>query len=290
MLVLEGTSNTGIGGSIAKALGAELSVATEKIFPDGESEIQISARPKGQDVIIVQTTYPFQDKRLLQLFLMTNQMRKAGAKSITAVVPYLAYAREDRSYEGKNNVVSISAVLELLGREGAGRLVTVAPHKKESLSGFTGKSIAIDPIAVLSGSIKGELRSPFVLAPDRGALHLAEEAAGVLGCGYAHIDKQRDRNTGETSIIGTPKDDIKGRDVVIIDDIISTGGTAAQAAEFAVKHGARSVSAAAVHLVMAGGAHERLKAAGVSEVYGTNTISYDKAKLVDISELIARSI
>lgn len=290
MLVIEGTSKTGIGKPLAAALNADFVEAGQRIFPDGESEITIDDHEEGEDVVLVQTTYPFQDKKLLELYLMAHEMKMRKVKSITAVVPYLAYARQDRHFEDKNNIVSIAAVLEMLGSAGVSKLVIVTPHKKEPLTAFNGEIAVVDPINELAGSIRGEFRSPFILAPDKGALDSAKAAAGVLGCGYAHIDKQRDRDTGDISILNAPKEDIEGKDVIVIDDMISTGGTIAQAARFALSHGARNVAAAAVHLLMVNDAYDKMSAAGVSRLYGTNTVVFEKAKLVDISALIAQSV
>ena len=220
MLVIEGTSKTGIGKPLAAALNADFVEAGQRIFPDGESEITIDDHEEGEDVVLVQTTYPFQDKKLLELYLMAHEMKMRKVKSITAVVPYLAYARQDRHFEDKNNIVSIAAVLEMLGSAGVSKLVIVTPHKKEPLTAFNGEIAVVDPINELAGSIRGEFRSPFILAPDKGALDSAKAAAGVLGCGYAHIDKQRDRDTGDISILNAPKEDIEGKDVIVIDDMI----------------------------------------------------------------------
>ncbi len=290
MLVIEGTSKTGIGKSLAEALDANFLEAGQRIFPDGESEITIEGHEEGEDVVIVQTTYPFQDKKLLELYLMAHEMKRRKAKSITAVVPYLAYARQDKHFEGKNNIVSISAVLEMLSSSGVKKLVTVTPHKKEPLSAFSGKIVVIDPIRELAAGIKGDFNDPFILAPDKGALESAKAAASILECDYAHIDKQRDRSTGDISIINAPRDGIDNRDIIIIDDMISTGGTIAQAARFAMAHGAKSVAAAAVHLLMVNNAHEKMAAAGVSRIYGTNTVVFGMAKYVDVSRLIALAI
>lgn len=290
MLVVEGPAGNGIGRSVASMLGYELLESRHTIFPDGESEVGIVGPIKGKDILIVQSTYPLQDKRLIELVLLANDAKKQGAKSIGAVVPYLAYARQDRRFEEKGNAISINTILEMLNSAGITTLVTVAPHNVESLSAFNGLVTVADAITPLASEVKNGLTNPFVLAPDKGALDIAKHFAEVIGCDHAYIDKQRDKLTGDINILKAPRDDFRGKEMIVVDDIISTGGTIAQASRFAHANGASRVIAAAVHLVMAGNAYDKIKDAGVDAIYGTNSIPYDKAHTVDISKAVATAI
>jgi ribose-phosphate pyrophosphokinase len=292
MLIIEGPAGNGIGRKIASKLGFDLLETRHKVFPDGESEVGIEGPVKGKDVLIVQSTYPSQDKRLIELLLLADDAKKQGAKSIGAIVPYLAYARQDKKFEGKNNTVSINTILNLMNFAGITTLVTVSPHSAESLSAFNGVVKTVNAVTSLANELKKSMNEKskndfFVLAPDEGASNTAKQFAKVIGCGHAHIDKQRDRLTGEISVLNTPKCDLKGKEVIVVDDLISTGGTVAQAARFAFDNGASRVIVAASHLLMAEDAYEKIKASGVSELYGTNTIPFSKAHMADISGAIA---
>ncbi len=296
-VVIEGPGGNGIGRSIASMLHLQLLESPRKSFPDGESDVVISADNaavdslvNGNEVIIVQSAYPMQDKRLHELYILADDMRSRGAGRITAVIPYLAYARQNRRFEGKANAVSVNTVLKMLNSAGVTELVVVAPHNFSSLSQFNGTVKVVDAIGPLAREISGKAGNPFVLAPDKGAWRVGEKFSGFLGCSYASIDKRRDPVNGDVVILNAPEVSLEGMDVVIVDDMISSGGTVAQAARFAYQKGARSVVAAAAHLLMVDGAYEKLKSAGVREVYGTNTIPQERAKVVDISGSIADAI
>jgi ribose-phosphate pyrophosphokinase len=290
MLVVDGPSGNGIGKAIASVLGCEFSECMHNLFPDGESEVGLASAVKGKDVLLVQSTYPLQDKRLMELLLLADDTKREGARSISAAVPYLAYARQDKRYDEKGNAVSINTILSMLSFSGITTLVTVAPHNAESLSTFNGRVIIVDAMAPLAEEVKKNVSDPFVLAPDKGALNMATRFAKALGCGYTNIEKHRNKLTGELNILNAPKADFKGKTVVIIDDMISTGGTIVQTSKFAYENGAKEVVVAAAHLLMAGNAYERITGAGVKELYGTNTIPYNRAHMVDISGAIAKAL
>ncbi len=286
-LVIEGPCGNGLGERIASNLDYELCIARHNVLPDGESEVGIDANVNGKNVIIVQSTFPNQDKCLIELMILADEARINGASKITAVIPYLAYAREDQKYKVKSNAVSIDAILHMLGAAGITAIVTAAPHKIKPLSSFAGDVSIADAIVPLIERVKEDIEDPFVLAPDKGASEIAKHAAQILNCDYAVIGKQRDKITGEVSILNKPDVDIKRKNVVIVDDMIATGSTTATAAEFARAQGAKSVVVAAVHLLLVKDARERLKNAGISEIYGTNTIRCDTSKIADISEFLS---
>lgn len=168
--------------------------------------------------------------------------------------------------------------------------MTIAPHKAEPLSFFRGDVKIADAITPLAQEVKKQVSNPFVLSPDKGALEIARRFAEILGCEYTHIEKRRDKTTGDVEMVKAPEVNMKGKEVIIVDDMISAGLTTMMAAEFARSNGAERIIAAAVHLIMADDAHSKIRNAGVSELFGTNTIPYGNAHVVDISGAITQTL
>ncbi|MBW9140441.1 MAG: ribose-phosphate pyrophosphokinase [Candidatus Aramenus sp.] len=287
MIIVGGPASNGIDEAISKILRADLIKAESKVFPDGESYIRYP-RPLGnEEVVIVQSTYYPQDKHLIELFLMAETAKDMGASKVTAVVPYMAYLRQDRRFKD-GEALSVKTVLGILSHVGCDSLVVVEPHHPEALKYFKGEVKLVDPIPALAREIKKEVEDPFVLAPDRGALSRAERLAKELGSPFSYVEKERDRTTGEVRIKELPQGNLSGKDVVLIDDIISTGGTMELASKASYKLGARKVIAAAAHALLVNNALDRLKKAGVKDVISTNSVNVQgDVKVVDISELIA---
>ncbi|WP_338601876.1 ribose-phosphate pyrophosphokinase [Sulfolobus tengchongensis] len=291
MIIIGGTATNGIDESLSKILSIPLVKVENKIFPDGESYIRVPLSIRGEDVLLVQTTdYP-QDKHLIELFLIAETIKDLGARKLTAIVPYLAYSRQDRRFKD-GEAVSIKTILHILGEVGVDSLVVVEPHKPEELSYFKGELKIIHPYHQISKKIKELTSNPFILAPDRGALERARKIAEEIGAPYSYIEKERDRNTGEVRIKEAPNVSLKDKDVVIIDDIISTGGTISQASKLAYSLGAKSVIAVGIHLLLVGDAKERLREAGVKTLIGTNTVKTTDKDIItiDISHSIALSL
>lgn len=289
MIILGGSACGEIGPNLARLLKARYFSIERRDFPDGEFVVKVPFDAKGKDIAIVQSTYAPHDRHLMELLFIADALSSMGAKSISAVVPYLAYMRQDRRFlDGQ--VVSSHVIMKLLNAAGISRLVTVQPHKEEPFRMFRGKVIPVYPVDTLIDAIAKGLREPYVLAPDKGGLGLATRAAELLGCGYAHIEKERDPVTGAVSIRNAPEQRFDGKQVLVVDDMISTGGTIALAAEFAYSRGAAEVDVAAVHLVMAGDAYDRLRKARITRIYGTNTIPFGNASVVDVSGPIADAL
>lgn len=289
MIVIGGSAAGSVGKNLAKALKADYSAVELKKFPDGEFAAKIPVKAQGEHVVIVQSTYAPQERHLMELFFMADALKEMDAERITAVVPYLAYMRQNKSFtEGES--ASANIVMKLMSQVGIDSLITVQPHKEEPLGAFSGKAISVSPIRALIKAVGEDLDSPFVLAPDKGSLGLAESAAAALKCDYAHVDKERDTITGAVRIKNLPSQRFDGKQVVIVDDVISTGGTIALSSQFAYSRGAAKVVAAAVHLVMSDDAHHRMTEAGIRGIYGTNTIPCENAKLVDVSGDIAAAL
>ncbi len=242
-----------------------------KTYPDGEFYVRLDGKVGNEEVAIVQTTSPPQDARLMQLMLIVDAAKRHGAKKITAVVPYLAYARQDRVFlEGE--AVSIEAVAHMLKAVGVDNLITVNVHQQKVLEKFPFPAKTVSAITLLAEYLKSKgLEKAFALAPDDGALWLVEEAKTVLGgeCGY--IEKHRDLHTGQISM-EKKRLDVKGKVVIIFDDVISTGGTIALAAKYASECGASKIYAACVHPLLIGDAEKKILDAGVEEIVGTDTV------------------
>ncbi len=253
MLILEGPAGNGIGFGMARALGTECKSVAHGRFPDGESYIKIPRVQKGEDVVVVQSTYSPQEKRIVELLFMIDALRREGAGSITAVIPYLAYARQNKAFSD-GEVSSAGVIMKLLSESGAEALVTVEPHDASVISKFRGRRAVVDPVSVFAPVILKEVKSPVVIATDRGDLERAKRLAGKLGCACEHVEKRRDLSTGNVSATNRLGSDLGANEAVIFDDMISSGGTVELTARMAAEKGCRKIVAAASHLIMADGA------------------------------------
>lgn len=288
MIVLGVTATNGIDQELATILGAKHVTVEHKLFPDGESYIRIPVDVDGEEVIVVQSTYKPQDKHLIELLIAIDALRDLGAQRITTVIPYLAYARQDKRFrEGEG--ISIKTILQTIRASGADDLIVVEIHKEESLKFFGGKAINVPSVYALAEYFKN-MSDLLILAPDKGALKRAKIFAELVNGEYDYLEKFRDRVTGEISV--KPKSiDVKGKNVVIVDDIISTGKTMALAARKALENGASNVYAVCAHALLINNALGLLKDSGIKEIIATNTVPVPKeVKTVSIAPYIAKAI
>ena len=255
-----------------------------KVFPDGESRFTSEQKVAGKSVLLVQSTYPPVDTHLFQLALACHHLSQEGAK-ITAVVPYLAYARQDKEFL-PGEAVTLGVVAHLMRSVGVRRLVTVDIHSAEGLSLFSFPVYSVSAIPNLVEYAKNELqlRDPVVIAPDLGGSKRTEAFAQLYGARFLQLSKTRDRVTGGVKL-GDAMLEVKGKEVVIVDDIISTGATIFAAAETAQRQGAKAVLAICVHGLLVGDAVQKLHEAGVDTIVGTNT-SPGKFSKVDVSDAL----
>jgi ribose-phosphate pyrophosphokinase len=286
MIVVPGPASQRLGKSIAAELGVEPYPLEWRVFPDGESYIRYP-RPVGDErIVIVQSCPPPTDRNLMQLFLMAEGARKKGANDVTAVIPYLAYMRQDKAFR-VGDVVSIDAVARLVQAVGIGKVVTVDVHSEESLAPFKIPIKNVSAMPALAEYLKTlPIRRPLILAPDKGGKQRAKLVAEKLGAkDCVVLDKRRDRVTGQVDIDEKAMD-LAGRDVVIVDDIISTGGTIVKAAEMASKQMAKSIYAVCTHALLMGDAKERMKQSGVTRIIGTDTVE-NETSIVSVASTIA---
>ncbi len=269
-------SSNGLAARIARLLGDRYVAMETKTFPDGEEYLRVPEKPEGA-AIVVASTYSPQEKRLMKLLMAVEALSQWGAPIVVAV-PYLAYARQDKRFlEGEP--ISVRIVLSSLEALGVDALVVVDVHQPHAVEEwFKQPWRNVIPYREVARYFRDVLRDPLVLAPDRGAVERARLVAGELGAPYDFLVKERDRVTGEVRV--KPKElSVEGRDVVIVDDIISTGGTMALAAKNSLEAGARHVYAACTHAVMVKGALDRLLSSGIEEVVATDTVPSPVSKI-----------
>ena len=288
MKIILGPASTALAEKIAELAGYEKVPVAYKTFPDGENYIRLEGNVQNEHVAIVQTTCAPQDSRLIQLAFMAAAAKTNGAQRLTAVVPYLAYARQDKRFlQGEN--ISIETIAHMLKAAGIDALITVNIHAETALNKFPfpAKTLTAIPLLAEYFAQKG-CKKTFALAPDKGAMYIAEQAQAVLGGEAGHLEKQRDRYTGQT--IQTAKHlNVKGKTVIIFDDIISTGGTIVGAAKILREQGAKHVYAACVHGLLIGDAEKRIREAGVEEIVSTDSVPNHTNK-VSLAPLIANAL
>ncbi|MCL2135577.1 MAG: ribose-phosphate pyrophosphokinase [Candidatus Bathyarchaeota archaeon] len=284
MKVILGPASIELANRVSDIVGCQSVPVVSKTFPDGEVYVRLDGDVLGEDVVIVQTTCPpMQDSKFFQLAFMVDAAKRAGAKSVRAVVPYFAYARQDKMFLSGEGV-SVGTVARMLGASGVDSLLTVNIHSESVLGEFPFPVKTVSAVSLLASYFvdKGFL-DVFALAPDKGAMYIAKEAQQVLGGGVGYLSKVRDRYTGQTvqSVEGL---DVAGRTVVVFDDIISTGGTIVGAVKILKEHGAKQVFAACVHPLLIGDAAKRLFDAGVEDIIGTDSILgwYSKVSLAPL--------
>ncbi len=293
MLLLAGTAHRPLAEEIAGALHQPLCHVTIRRFADGEIFVKIDENVRGQDVFIIQPTNP-PAENLLELLLLIDAAKRASAARITAVIPYFGYARQDRKDQPR---VAISAKLmaNLITTAGAERVLGMDFHQHQ-IQGFF--DIPVDhlyaaPVLVQHYRHKG-LRQPVIVAPDVGAAKMARGFAKRLDASLAIIDKRRpSANIAEiVNVVG----EVEGRDCLIVDDMIDTAGTMAEAATALKRLGAREVFCCATHALLSGPAVDRLTACPVTEVAVANTIRlpeerrFERLKVLSIAPLFAQAI
>jgi ribose-phosphate pyrophosphokinase len=286
--IIAGPASHDLAARIAARLDAQLVVSELKIFADGESKVRIGKT--APNCVIVQSTYPPADTHLLQALMLAKKCADDGARDVCAVIPYLAYARQDRPFlEGES--VSIALLARLLEASGAKHLITVDIHSPLAMSFFTSIGIqnvsSIPLLAEFAASMN--LEKPLAVSPDAGGAQRAKAFASCLGWDVIALEKTRNRTTGEVTVRTELGVNVSGRDAVLVDDMISSGMSIVRAAEVLRKNGAKRVVAMCVHALMLGDAAQKIRAAGISDVVATNSIPNEYAK-VDLTEGISNAL
>jgi ribose-phosphate pyrophosphokinase len=288
VIVVPGPASHNLGKKIAEKLNASIVPVNLQTFPDGEYCLRFDSNLKGEEVIVVQSSGPPQDTNILQLLIMIDAAKDLGAEKVTAVVPYMAFARQDKRFL-PGEAISVATIVKTIEASGADRFLTVNIHSKDILKWFSIPTENLSAITLLAEHFKNRgLDEAFSLSPDKGAIRLAEEANRVLGGGCGWLSKERDRFTGEIQM-EAKSFDVKGRDVIVFDDIISTGGTIAKAVKMLKTQGARRVYAACVHPLLIGDARKKILESGAEEIVGTDSIP-SSVKTVSLAPVIAEAL
>ena len=284
--IFSGRSNPVLAQKITDSLGIELGILSIKTFSDGELWIKFEENIRGRDVFIIQPTNS-PAENILELVLIIDAAVRASANTVTAVVPYFGYGRQDRK-DNPRVPISSRVMVDLMTATGANRIITMDLHSTQ-IQGFA--TIPFDHLysrMVLMDAINNlglDPKKSTVLAPDVGSARMSQAYAKRLGMYFALIDKRRYApNKAEVMhLIG----DLKDKDVLIIDDMIDTAGTTVNAANAAKDNGAKSVTAVATHALLSGPAIERIKESAIKKLIVTDTVSIPENKKLDNMEIVS---
>lgn len=291
--LVAGNATPKLADRIAGFLGIVRTPSRVGRFPDGEIDVQVNENVRGNDVYIVQSTSPPVNDNLMELLILVDAVRRASAARVTAVIPYFGYARKDRKDEGRVPITA-KLVANLLVKAGTNRVLTIDLHAPQ-IQGFF--DIPVDHL--YAGPVirrhfqRHAIPDLTVVAPDAGSAKMARGYANRLGGDIAIVDKRR--VSGEEVEAGAVIGDVDGRNVLIVDDMISTAGSITQAALLVRAHGAKSVRISATHGVLCGPARERLREAPLDEIVLTDTIpidahGLDKLTVVSVAPLLGEAI
>jgi len=274
--IFSGNANPLLAREIAAHLGIPMGLAQVLRFSDGEVQVRINESVRGADVFVVQPTCAPVNEHLMELLITIDALRRASARRITAVIPYYGYARQDRKTRARDPITA-KLVANLLTTAGVDKVLTMDLHAGQIQGFFDIPVDHLPGVPILAEYFKSKnLASMLVVSPDLGGVTRARDLADRLGVDIAIIDKRRpEPNVAEImNIIGK----IKGKRVLMIDDIIDTAGTIVQGAQSLLDQGALEVYACCTHAVLSGSAVERLEQSPITEVVVTNTIPLPEEK------------
>ncbi|GIW48253.1 MAG: ribose-phosphate pyrophosphokinase [Deltaproteobacteria bacterium] len=294
--IFSGTSNFPLSEAVCKYLGVPLGRAEIRRFSDGEVFVEIAESVRRTHVFVIQSTCPPVNENIMELLIITDALKRASAKAITAVIPYYGYARQDRKVQPRAPI-SAKLVADIIVKAGVSRVVTMDLHAGQ-IQGFF--DVPVDHLyaaPVLIDYIKNKFRKDeiVIVSPDAGGMERARAYAKRLGTGLAMTDKRRPApNEAEImNVIG----DVKGKIAIIVDDLVDTGGTAIQAAQALIREGAKGVTLCCTHGVLSGNAIKKIEDSPLEEVIITDTIPpreeakrSGKIKVLSIASLLGEAI
>ncbi len=292
--LIAGTANPDLAGLISKKLDVPLTDARLRRFADGEINVKIEDSMRGHDVFVIQPTCPPVNEHLMELFIILDALRRASAGRVTAVIPYYGYARKERKTQPREPI-SAKLVANFITLAGADRLLLLDLHAEAIEGFFDVPTDHLSPHRIFAEYLKTRnLHHVTIVAPDAGGGRRAEAVANNLTAPIAFGYKRRPQD--DQSELIAVSGDVKGRDCVVVEDIITTGGTLAKLATALHKQGANKVLVAATHPVLTGDAVERLRQADIDEVIVTDSVPIPPEKLgppltvLSVAPLLAEAI
>ena len=270
--IVTGSSNYALAEEVAKNLGVKLVPRILERFPDGELNIEIKQSVRGCDVYLIEPTCPPVDEHFFELFLLADACRRAGATHLTAVIPYFGYARQDRRAHGREPV-SLRLLADLIAASAVERVVVVDFHSRAVESAFAVPVEHLSAISILANAVRPSVhKDGVVVSPDLGAVKMAEHYARLLGLSVAIIHKTRISGAEVTvqRIIG----DVRDREIVVVDDMITTGGTIEKAIKALLDAGCSSsgIKVVASHGLFVGNAADRLAQLPIEKIYVSDSV------------------
>ena len=298
LVVVTGRSHPQLAEDVAKELGIELIETTAYDFANGEIYVRFTESVRGCDVFVLQSHTDPINKWLVEQLLMVDALKRASAKRITVVMPFYPYARQDKKHRGREPI-SARLIADLFKTAGADRLMSIDLHTAQEQGFFDGPVDHLWAMPVLIDYVKTGVDpdNVAVVSPDAGRIRVAEKWANKLGgCPLAFVHKTRDINSPNKAVANRVVGDVKGRQCVLVDDMIDTGGTIAQASNILLDNGASEVIIAATHGILSYPAVERLENCGAKEVIVTDTLPiidkkrFENLTILPIAPLLAKAI
>ncbi len=286
--VISGKSSESLAKELSKKIKANFVKSEIRIFPDGESKITLIGKISKKKSVVVQSIYPPVDTNLVQALSLITKA-KENSSEVIAVIPYMGYARQDREFL-PGEIVTMKVLGKLFKGAGASKIIVVDIH---SLIGFKHFRIKTKNVTAIPDLVKYfkklSLKNPLVISPDQGGKERAKEFAKEFNSNYIALDKKRDKKTGKIKITTKRMDEVENRDLILVDDMISTGGSIIKATQFLKKQKCKKIYVACTHALLMNDAEKKIKKAGVTRIISTNTIP-GKTSKVDISKIIAKAI
>ena len=280
-----------LASKVARELGLKSARLEIRRFPDGEKYLRVLDDPKGEDLVVIQSLHHAPDELLFEYLLLVDTLKDLGARKVVGFIPYFAYARQDERFN-PGEALSFKTVSKLIESVGTDEIFTIDMHQHrvvKSSNVFKIPAHNLTAMHLLADYVKtnGALEKPLVIGPDAEAEQWAKIASERLETDYDVFEKKR---FGDEKVEIRPrKATAKGRDILIVDDIISTGGTIVEALKILISNGARKVDVACTHPILAGGALSKIYEAGAQNVIGTDTVP-SPISYVSVAPLIAEEV
>jgi ribose-phosphate pyrophosphokinase len=297
MKVFSGSSNKSLAEKIAKSLSASFSPLEIFVFPDGERRIRVEEKVVDEETVVVQSANTPADTNYMELFFIADALKRSGARTVSAVIPYLGYQRQDHIFRD-GEAVSLEVIVETLEAVGVDKIITVDLHSVKIPELFRIPIVHLSALELFAENIKELSEENFVLvSPDMGGIRRIKILSELLSnAPWATIEKNRDLETGLVTADKIEGDNANGKTAIIVDDMISTGKTIATACNLLEKQGAKNIYVFATHAVFSKEAPEILQNSKAKEIFVTDSIfipedkHFQKLKILSIDNLIANSL